>query len=175
MKKTMLFMLLAFAGYFAKAQTQGAVEKLSIGADFGLPTRQFSHSIIAGASIQYERPIAKALNLTANAGYSSVIVTGSLRNYLKSTGASTSTGVVPLKIGGKYYFGGIFYGGAELGAAINTGLGGGASFIYAPSFGTSFSVGSKSSLDFGLRYENWSKNGSSSSFIGLRTAFAFGL
>jgi hypothetical protein len=38
-----------------------------------------------------------------------------------------------------------------------------------------FSVNTKSSLDFGLGYENWSKHGSSLGLMGLRIAYAFGL
>jgi len=175
--KKVLFSLLMVAGlgFAASAQTEGAVQKLSIGAEFGLPTEKNSDALIAGGSLQYEHPVAKSLNLTASAGYLSVMATGDTKDFLKAFGIKTSYGIVPLKAGAKYYFGGNFYGAGELGAAISTESGGSTLFAVAPTLGASFSVADKSSLDFGLRYENWSGNGGSTGFIGIRAAFAFGL
>jgi hypothetical protein len=167
MKKLLLsFALVAGLTYAASAQTEGAVKKLSIGAEFGIPT-EGSDVLIAGGSLQVEFPVATSLNVTGSAGYLSSFYTGS--------GPSISIGTVPLKAGAKYYFGGNFYGAGEVGAAISTEDGGGTAFAFAPTLGASFSVSDKSSLDFGVRYENWSRNGNSSGFIGLRAAFAFGL
>jgi opacity protein-like surface antigen len=176
MKKLLLsFALVAGLTYAASAQTEGAVRKLSIGAEVGLPTEKNSDLIIAGGSLQFEQPIAKSLNLTISGGYLSLNATGDSRDYLEASGLKKSTGIVPLKAGAKYYFGGNFYGAGEVGAAISTEEGGGTAFAFAPTLGASFSVSDKSSLDFGLRYENWSRNGNSSGIIGLRAAFAFGL
>lgn len=176
MKKVLLSLLMvAGLGLVASAQTEGAVQKLSLGAEFGLPIEKNSNTLIVGGSLQYEHPIAKSLNLTGSAGYLSLMATGDSKDFLKAIGAKTSYGVVPLKVGAKYYFGGNFYGAGELGAAIGTETGGSTFFAIAPTVGASFSVADKSSLDFGLRYENWSGNGGSTGFIGLRAAFAFGL
>lgn len=176
MKKVLLSLLMvAGLGYAASAQTEGAVQKLSIGAEFGLPTEKNSNTLIVGGSLQYEHPVAKSLSLTGSAGYLSLMTTGDAKDALKALGIKTSFGVVPLKAGAKYYFGGNFYGAGELGAAISTETGGSTLFAVAPTLGASFSVADKSSLDFGLRYENWSGNGGSTGFIGLRAAFAFGL
>lgn len=176
MKKLLLSLaLVAGLGFAASAQTEGAVRKLSIGAEFGLPTEKNSDSFIVGGSLQYEHPIAKSFNLTGSAGYLSIMVTGDTKKLYQAAGMSTSAGVIPLKVGGKYYFGGNFYGAGEVGAAIGTETGSNTAFAFAPSLGASFSIADKSSLDFGLRYENWSSNGNSSGFIGLRAAYAFGL
>jgi hypothetical protein len=176
MKKLVLSLaLVAGLGLAASAQTEGAVKKLSIGAEFGLPTQSGSDELLVGGSLQFEQPIAKSLNLTFSAGYISDMITGDSRDVLKALGAKTAFGFVPLKAGAKYYFGGNFYAAGELGAVISTENGGGTGFTYAPTLGTSFSVSDKSSLDFGLRYENWYRNGNSSGFMGLRAAYAFGL
>ncbi len=176
MKKLLLSLaLVAGLGFAASAQTEGAVRKLSIGAEFGIPTESNSDTFILGGSLQFEQPIVKSLNFTVSAGYLSLMATGDTKDLLKAAGAQTSFGVVPLKAGAKYYFGGNFYAAGELGAAISTEDGGGTAFVVAPTLGASFSVSDKSSLDFGLRYENWSKNNDSSGFMGLRVAYAFGL
>lgn len=177
MKKLLLSLaLVAGLGFAANAQTEGAVRKLSIGAEFGLPVGDNSKdNLIAGGSLQFEQPVAKSLNLTISAGYLSNFLTGDTKTLVKAAGFPTSTGAIPLKAGAKYYFGGNFYGAGELGAAISTEDGGSTAFVVAPTLGASFSVSDKSSLDFGVRYENWSKNGGSAGFIGLRAAFAFGL
>lgn len=175
MKKLLLSLaLVAGLTYAASAQTEGAVRKLSVGAEFGLPT-EGSDELLIGGSLQFEQPLATSFNFTVSAGYISDMITGDSKTLLESIGAKTSYGFVPLKAGAKYYFGKNFYGAAEAGAAISTENGGGTAFAFGPTLGASFSVAEKSSLDFGVRYENWSRNGNSSGFIGLRAAFAFGL
>jgi opacity protein-like surface antigen len=168
MKKLLLSLaLVAGLGLAANAQTEGAVKKLSIGAEVGLPTETGSKDFLfVGGSLQVEFPVAKSLNITGSAGYTSFTYTGS--------GASLSLGFIPVKAGAKYYFGGNFYAAGEVGASISTETGGSTALAFAPGLGASFSVSDKSALDFGLRYETWSKNGSTS-FVGLRAAYAFGL
>ncbi|MBB2144211.1 hypothetical protein GM921_01825 [Pedobacter sp. LMG 31464] len=176
MKKLVLSLaLVAGLGFAASAQTEGAVRKLSIGAEFGIPTEKNSkNELLAGGSLQFEQPVAKSLNLTISAGYISDMLTGDVKDAAKAAGYPTSFGYVPLKAGAKYYFGGNFYAAGEVGASISTETGGSTLLAFAPALGASFSVSDKSSLDFGLRYETWSNNGSTS-FVGLRAAYAFGL
>ncbi len=176
MKKLILsFAFVAGLGLAANAQTEGAVRKLSIGGEYGFPTESGSKDLTyAGASLQFEQPVAKALNLTFNGGYISKMFTGDAKDALKALNLKTSYGIIPVKAGLKYYFGGNFYAAGEAGAAFPAESGGSTAFAFAPGLGASFSVADKSSLDFGLRYETWSNNGSSS-FVGLRAAYAFGL
>lgn len=169
MKKTILLMFLAFAGYVANAQTQGAVKKISIGAEVVLPINEGSSGTLGlGASLKYEFPVAPSLNLTASAGYVNIFSTES--------GASGSINMIPLKAGAKYYFGKCFYGATELGASILTGDGDSVTaFTFAPGLGVSFASKSKNNVDIGLRYENLSANGGSLSLLGLRIGYNFGL
>lgn len=173
MKKLLLSLaLVAGLGFAASAQTEGAVRKLSIGAEFGLPIGDFGdvYSVGFGGSLQYEHPIAKSLNLTGSAGF----LTFTPKKELKDLGAD-NFGVIPVKVGAKYYFGGNFYGAGELGAGFGTNDGSKTAFIYAPTLGASFSVADKSSIDLGIRYEGHSVSGGTLSFIGIRAAYAFGL
>ena len=173
MKKVLLSLLMvAGLGFAASAQTEGAVNKISVGPDFLLPVGDNTNglSLGYGGSVMGEFNVAKSLNLTVSAGYISVAP----EKAWKDLGA-TNSGVIPLKAGAKYYFGGNFYGAGELGAAIFTENNGGTAFSYAPTLGASFSVSDKSSIDLGVRYEGWSKNSTTLSFVGIRAAFAFGL
>jgi len=167
MKKLLLSAaFIAGLGFTAAAQTEGAVQKLSIGAEVALPTDEGTNGLMfAGGSVYYEHPIAKSFNLTGAISYLSLFST--------EKNASGSLGYTSLKAGGKYYFGGNFYAAGEVGATIQR-EGGIGLFAFAPGLGASFSIANKSSLDFGLRFETWSKNGSIS-FLGLRAAYAFGL
>lgn len=177
MKKLLLSLtFVAGLGFAASAQTEGAVRKLSIGGDYGFPTESGSKDIsYVGGSLQFEQPVAKSLNLTLSGGYLSRMATGDTKDALKALGLQTSVGFIPVKAGAKYYFGGNFYGAGELGASFSAESNGSTGFAYAPGLGASFSLADKSSLDFGIRYEGWSYDGGSTSFVGLRLAYAFGL
>jgi hypothetical protein len=173
MKKVLLSLLMvAGLGFAASAQTEGAVNKISVGPDFLLPVGDNTNglSLGYGGSVMGEFNVAKSLNLTVSGGYISVAPEKALKD-----AGFTNSGVIPLKAGAKYYFGGNFYGAGELGAAIFTEKNSGTAFSYAPTIGASFSVADKSSIDLGVRYEGWSKNSTTLSFIGIRAAFAFGL
>lgn len=172
MKKVLLSLLMvAGLGLAASAQTEGAVNKISVGPEFLLPMGTLGdvYSLGYGGSVQGEFNVAPSLNLTASAGYISLTPKKEFKDF-----GFENSGVVPVKAGAKYYFGGNFYGAGELGAAFSTNEGGSTAFVYAPTLGASFAVSDKSSIDLGIRYEGWSNNGTSS-FIGIRAAFAFGL
>ncbi|WP_343524467.1 hypothetical protein [Pedobacter sp.] len=179
MKKVLLSLLMvAGLGFAASAQTEGAVNKISVGPDFALPIGDFGdvYSLGYGGSVQGELNVAKSLNLTGSAGYLSFSYKKEYKDLVKALGGNLKNeGAIPVKVGAKYYFGGNFYGAGELGAAFGTGEGSSTAFAYSPTLGASFSVADKSSIDLGIRYEGWSRNGSTSSFIGIRAAFAFGL
>ena len=88
---------------------------------------------------------------------------------LKAQGAKSSYGFIPFKAGLKYYFNGPgFFGEAQLGATFSTESGGGTAFTYAPGVGYSFDGG----FEAGIRYEAWSKNGTTSQ-VALRVAYSF--
>ena len=174
MKK--LFLLTAIAGIFAftnvSAQKDPAMNgpKLGVGVEFGLPVGDFGDvfNLGVGGSLVYQQPIASNLNFTASAGY----INFSSEEVL---GVKISTAAIPVKAGIRYFFAENFYGGAELGAAFSTEDNGGTSFAYAPGIGVEFPVADKAAIDLGVRYEGWSRDSHTNSFIGIRAAFNFGL
>ncbi|WP_231491435.1 hypothetical protein [Pedobacter sp. Leaf170] len=174
MKKVFLVLavILSF-GFYASAQTEGAVRKISVGAEFATPDRKNSNQYSVGGSIQFEQPVAKSLNLTASAGYLRTTYTDGTKAFMKTYGYPTNWGSIPVKIGAKYYFGGNFYGAGEVGAAFSVDSSTKTGFIYAPTLGTSFSISKKSNLDVGIRYETFVRSASSGSF-GIRAAYSFG-
>ena len=180
MKK--LFLLTALAGMFAisnvSAQTKDPAmsgQKLGIGAEFAFPTGDFGDyaDFGYGGSLQFQTPIAEKLNFTATAGYinfkyKDVTIPGF------GTFNGGNFGVIPVKIGARYFLAENFYAGGELGAAFTTGDNSETSFVYTPNIGVEFPVSDKGSIDLGARYEAWSNNGTAK-FIGLRLAYNFGL
>lgn len=170
MKK--LFLLTAVAGLFAfssvNAQTKSP--KLSLGAEFAFPIGDFGKvsDFGYGGSLQYQHPVAENLLVTGSAGY--------LNFQSKDFGlGKVNSGTIPVKAGARYYFGENFFAAGEVGAAISTEKGGKTGFIYTPGVGVEFPVSDKGGIELGARYEGWSKNGGTSSFIGVRAAFNFGL
>lgn len=174
MKK--IFLLTAIAGIFAftsvSAQKDPAMngQKLGIGVEFGLPVGDFGdvYNLGVGGSLVYQVPVATNLNVTGNVGYINF-------TSKKVLGQSFNTGYVPIKAGLRYFFAENFYGGAELGAAISTEKNGSTAFAYSPGVGVEFPVADKASIDLGVRYEGWSRDSHTNSFVGIRAAFNFGL
>lgn len=175
MKK--LFLLTAVAGLFAfssvNAQTKSP--KLSLGAEFAFPIGDFGKGTDFGygGSLQYQHPVAENLLVTGSAGYTSFKLKEV--TVLGVTYGGGNVGAIPIKAGARYYFGDNFFAAGELGAAIGTEKGDKTGFIYSPGVGVEFPVSDKGGIELGARYEGWSKNGGTSSFIGLRAAFNFGL
>ena len=178
MKKAILSLLtFAALSYSASAQSDNGNTKLSIGAEIAIPTGNLAliQSLGYGGSLQGEFKVAKSLNITASAGYLTFAYKKEIRDGLKEAGIELENqDGIPVKAGAKYYFGNLFYGAAELGAAFSTKKGAGTAFVYAPTVGVSLPLSEKNNLDLGVRYESWSYEGTSS-FIGIRAAYAFGL
>ncbi|MBS7564412.1 hypothetical protein KHS38_08330 [Mucilaginibacter sp. Bleaf8] len=179
MKQTLLVAILV-AGLFMGASAQSKYSsgpKLSIGLDFGVPTGSLAdgYSIGFGGNGKVEIPVAPAFNFTLTAGYISYYYKDEIKQLAKYFGEDTYTGFVPLKAGGKYYFSPNFYGEGELGALIGTNNNAGTSFVYSPGIGVSFPVTNKNDIDFGVRYEGWSQDGSTASQVAFRIAYKFGL
>ncbi|MBC8987608.1 outer membrane beta-barrel protein [Pedobacter sp. N36a] len=175
MKK--LFLLTAIAGIFAFSNAQAQKDpamngpKLGIGAEFAFPMGNFGdlYKMGYGGSLLYQHPVAPNLNLTANAGY--------LSFKAKDIFGGGTSGVIPVKVGARYFVAENFYLNGEIGAAFSTEDGGGTKFAYSPGAGLEFPVADKASIDLGVRYEGWSKGDGlvTPSFIGVRAAFNFGL
>ncbi|AOM78298.1 outer membrane beta-barrel protein [Pedobacter steynii] len=176
MKKRLLLATIAafFTVKTSMAQTgDPAMEgsKFGLGADFAFPMGAFKDQTNygVGASLLYQHPIAKNLNITGNVGYLELQGKKTIIN-LKYT-----EGFIPVKAGARYFLAENIYGGAELGVSISTasGNGSGTSFIYVPSAGVEFPVSDTGSVDVGIRYESWTRSSNTRSFIGIRAGYNF--
>jgi len=171
-----IFLLSAIAGIFAfssaSAQTKDVAmsgPKLGIGAEFAFPVGNFGDvfNLGYGGSLQYQHPVANNLNITGSAGY--------LSFKAKDEFGGGSIGFIPVKAGARYFVAENIFINGELGAAFSTEDGGTTAFAYSPGVGVEFPVSDKGAVELGARYEGWSANSNTSSFIGLRLAYNFGL
>lgn len=172
MKKLLLLVaLIWFVGLSGTRAQSNSGPKLGIAADFSLPLGNTADVVNfgAGGSLVYQQPLAEQLRFSVSAGY--------LRFNGKEVfvGIKYREGYIPIKAGLKYFVTENIYGSAEAGVALSTanGAGTGTSFAYAPGLGAEFPVGDGRSLDFGLRYEGWSRSNGTRSFAALRAGFNF--
>lgn len=163
------FAISLFAGFGVHAQSNaGFAENVRFGANLeaAMPIGNMGnvYSFGIGGNVTGQYSLQDDIALTASLGYLSF--SG------KSLGSGSfkipSFGVVPFRVGGKYYFtGGPFFTQAQLGMAFSTGKGGGSLFIYAPGVGVQFQQ-----FEAALKYEAWTKNGTMS-FMGVRVGYFF--
>lgn len=135
---------------------------LNIGVELASPVGDFSETnkLGVGGSLKLAVPVASDLALTGSVGYLSF--TGKDQ----TIGKSPAVNMIPLKAGVRFRFPGGLYFEPQLGytnfklkdAASSNGA-----FTYAANAG--FLI---SKLDVGARYEAYSKNNNTTSFVGLR-------
>lgn len=183
MKKLLLAVMASFAMSFAFAQSSSP--KLSIGPDVALPVGDAHqlYSVGVGGTLKLEIPVSQSnFNFTVTAGYENFF--GKDVTYNESGPGYSYSGEVkfanaafiPVKVGGKYYASNQFYLEGELGIAHAVSSGdSGTAFAYAPGLGVSLPVDNGKAIDLGVRYEGWSKDGSTFSQVALRLAYKFGL
>lgn len=173
----LLFALLFLSTLNLKAQN---TTNLSVGAEIGLPTGNFSgiSAIGAGASIKLDLPVFNQFALSLNAGYMNFF---GRRNQVLIVKDLT---YIPLKVGLKYFLSEGFYAEAQLGAGLPVNQGQKTLFVWSPGVGNIFKLPGKGLLDVGLRYEAWTgrndeiqflNRSNSKGFAGLRVAYAFEL
>ncbi|HKG08787.1 MAG TPA: hypothetical protein VKB19_20115 [Pedobacter sp.] len=172
MKKT--FLLFALTCFISVSVTRGQSvkdSKLGIGAEFLLPFGDNAGLVDygVGASLQYQHTLAEQVRLSLSVGY----IDFSGKEVF--VGVKYDEGYVPIKAGLKYFISTYIYAAGEGGVAISTanGSGSGTAFAYSAGAGTEFPVGQSNTLDFGLRYEGWSRSNGTRSFAGLRAGFNF--
>ena len=179
MKHIVSFILLAALFFSASAQEQDAKVKVSLGGElmsaFG-STAEF-YNIGYGASIQGEYALSPKLSATLSGGYIVQTLNKVYKEiYLPWTNTLGDKTFYVAKAGAKYSFYKRYYAAAEGGVAISKDkVARGNSFAYAAVVGTSFEISKKSSIDLGLRFEEWAVTSKDRlSFLGLRAAYVFG-
>ena len=173
--KVIVSLLIVGCGDTAYAQLPAAIAKTSAGFLIGIPVGKSTDRYINGygLSVKSERNIAKALNVIGSVGYMTFRYRDDIKKRLENLGEDVRVdGVVPITIGGRYYFGGIYYAALEAGTAVTIGDNITSSFSYAPSVGVYLPFNSRYGADIGLKYERWRRSSGEVTFVGIRFAFA---
>lgn len=175
--RSFLTAVLLLTAAMLQAQNNAAFSKISLGFVMGFPTGKTAKVYVNGygGSFKAEYNILRSLNLTGSVGYQAFRYRDDVKKRLEYNQEETQPdGVVPIKLGAKYYFGEIYYAALELGAANTLDNGITSSFSYGPTLGVFLPFSKSYGADLGLRYEGWKGNGAQVSFFGLRAAFAIG-
>jgi hypothetical protein len=137
--------------------------KIGAGALIGLPVGDVSSvtSLAYGVDLLGEYSVDSSFAVTFSAGY---------LDFAKKSGFSGfKMGLIPVLVGGKYNFSDQLYGSAQIGLSFSTESGGGSAFTFAPGIGYKIS----DNFDLLLKYQSASKNGGSTSFLGVRAGLSF--
>jgi len=165
--KLLLFTVLAAFTLTVHAQSMEARDekpfKIGVGALIGLPVGDYSDitSLAWGIDLMGEYAVAPEFGLTLSAGY---------LDWAKKSGFSgLKLGFIPVLVGAKYYFTDQLYGSGQVGISFSTQSGGGSAFTYAPGIGYKIS----DNFDLLLKFQSATKDGVSTSFIGIRAGLSF--
>jgi len=176
MKKFQFLLIASFLFTTAKTFAQESSipsPSLNIGVEAGLPVGDFadSHKLGLGGSLKALFPVAPDAAITLSAGYMSF----SAKEY--EFGGVTAKGpavnMIPIKAGFRYNFQTGLYFEPQLGYTnfkVKDGESAGA-FTYAANLGYLFNQ----KVDLSARYEAFSKNDNTTSFVGLRLGYNFSL
>lgn len=99
------------------------------------------------------------------------ILTTGYYQFFKANKNNEGFGIIPLKVGLKYFPAKNIYIAGEVGAGFGTKSGAGTSFVYSPSFGLAFGDG----FDVSLKYEDFTKYNGYAQQLALRIAYGFKL
>ncbi|RZL31516.1 MAG: hypothetical protein EOP00_35015 [Pedobacter sp.] len=153
---------------------------ISIGPEFGLPSGNFTNisGIGLGASVKADFPIAPEVSLTLDAGFMNFF---GKKNKLINIQDLT---YMPIKAGIKYHLSEGIYAEAQLGAAFPLNTGQARLFAWSPGLGNLFKLRSENLLDVSLRYEGWTgenptpsflNTSNTKGFVAIRFAYVFSL
>lgn len=162
--------------------SRGAL-RLGIGLEAGAPTQNYTNFSLGGTvKLQYD--LAQSTSLTLTSGYYNFFTKNLPAPDITGSRNAQDIGIVPLKLGAKFFVAPHVYIHPEAGAAFSVRepsadkfsyYGKGAMFDGAAGIG----YASDSGIDFSLRYEQFFKNESKAlgnfGFVGLRIAYAWKL
>jgi hypothetical protein len=179
-----LALLMVAVPVFAQGPSQWS---LGVGAEGGLPTGDFNNVSsfgIGGMVFAGYNGFDPAFQMTLSSGY----VKFSGKDYPDGLGGTvnTSYSVIPIIVGGKYYFmpgdtrvyGQVNVGLYLLNASASGSFSGSTSetkFGFSPVLGAQFKAGDKMAVDVHANYTNIMTDGSSTSYIGFGIGLVFDL
>ena len=179
MKQIILsFSLIASLFFSARAQ-QNAKYKVSLGGEFlnAVGSTAEVYSMGYGGSLKGEYKLTPKLSTTLSVGYTTVETSKLYKAIFTPWGGNVNGFVVyPAKAGLKYKLHKFLYVAADAGAAFSADpLVRSHSFAYAGGVGSNFEISPKSSIDVGVRYEEWALSTRiRDSFAVVRAAYVFG-
>jgi hypothetical protein len=155
-----------------KAQTAIGSDKspwrLGFGVEGGIPTGDAhpSSGFELGGSARLQYGLNSSVALTLTSGYTNFFI----KDAYKVPGGLSNIGIVPVKVGAKFFVAPSIYLGAEAGAGFETASGGNTKLLLSPALGWA-----NEHWDLGVNYTNYSGQSDSYGSVGLRLAYGFGL
>lgn len=145
--------------------------KIGAGAIIGLPTGDADEvfNLVYGIDFMGEYTIAPSLAITLSAGYLDFGKKSEYKDMLDALNIDVKTGMIPVLAGLKYNFSEKIYGSAQIGLSFATESDAGSAFTFAPGIGYKIS----DNFDLMLKYQSASKDGGTTSFLGLRGGITF--
>lgn len=154
MKKILFTVIVLSISLTASAQHDGTL-KITVGPEIGFAVGNFAdnYSLIFGGTGQVEIELQENLRGTATSGI--IFYNGkSLGGGVKNTGLN----IIPLRVGGKYYFTSGIYGAFQAGVGfLNKGLG--TAFAFSPQLGYEFISKGGKGVDLTFKYDGYAKSG----------------
>ena len=176
MKK--IFLALCIVAISSAAYSQKGNNQIGVGVDAGLPIGDFSNfsSFGIGGYVKGLYGIGEAGQITLTTGYTSYAAKKEVKDALGADKFTAS--IIPILAGYRHNFSGFYvepqvgYGsyGNKLKVAGNSGSSSTGAFTYALGVGYA-----KSGFDGGVRYQGASKDGSTTSIIGIHVGYNFSL
>ena len=151
-----------------KAQTAEPNKwRFGIGVEGGIPTGSLSDysKFELGGTARLQYGLDKNVALTLTSGYYNFFADDAA----KSIGGK-SIGVIPVKVGGKFFFNSPIYFGAEAGVGFETVYAKNAKLLLSPALGWA-----NKSWDVGVRYESFLGQSDNYGVVALRLAYGFSL
>jgi len=161
-------------GTNAHAQTTPATSanpnpwRLGFGIEGGIPTGDAhpSSGFELGGSVRLQYDVTSAVALTLTSGYTNYFIKSDYR----LPGDPSSLGIVPAKLGVKWFFVPGIYVAGEAGAGIETNGPKDTKLLLSPALGWA-----NEHWDVGVNYTNYSGQSDNFGSVGLRVAYGFGL
>src|ERR1700744_6523839 len=165
-----------FIGSSAKAQTTPATSpspnpwRLGFGIEGGIPTGDAhpSSGFELGGTARLQYDVTSSFALTLTSGYTNFFI----KDDYRSPGDPSSLGIVPAKLGVKWFFVPGIYVAGEAGAGFETNdpVKNNTKLILSPAVGWA-----NEHWDVGVNYTSYSGQSDSYGSVGLRVAYGFGL
>jgi hypothetical protein len=174
MKKLILLVSIVSISFLSKAQT--GMNQIGIAAELGLPMGDFGDVAKTGFGglIRGAFGVGTAGQVTLTTGYTSF----GIKDELLGSGESGNLHIIPILVGYRHHFSGFFvepqlgYGiyGSKFEDASGSMTDSEGAFTYGAGLGYS-----KSGFEGGVRYQAGSKDGSTTSYIGIHVGYNFNL